>query len=178
MFDAAYPPGQAYPGCQAVAGYIGGNTPHVWTSAEWQRFGHLIQFPIWTGYRDADPVSDGQLAVEAMRRLGWRSGSPTRRAVILDEETRVDGPWVDAFAAEIWAAGYQTFMYGSLATILHDPPKEGYLVADWTQIPAVPPFPNVVGCQYLPNAAWDGTQVDLSVITDTMLAHGGIGARR
>jgi len=26
MFDAAYPPSSPYPGSQAVAGYIGGNT--------------------------------------------------------------------------------------------------------------------------------------------------------
>ena len=177
MFDAAYPPLQAYPGCQAVAGYIGGNTPHVWTSAEWQRFANLRQFPIWVGYLDRDPTADGNAAVMAMQRLGFRQNAPDRRAVILDKETQVDPAWVDTFGSIIWAAGYQTFMYGSLATIMHDPPKEGYLVADWTNIPAIPPYPNIVGCQYEADVAWDSTQVDLSVITDTMMVHGGEGAR-
>jgi hypothetical protein len=89
----------------------------------------------------------------------------------------VDTAWVDAFAAQIWQAGYQTFMYGSLATIMQNPPKEGYLVADWTGVPAIPPYANVIGCQYKPNVPWDGTSVDLSVITDTMLVHGGEGPR-
>lgn len=31
MFDAAYPPATAPAGCSIAAGYIGGNTPHVWT---------------------------------------------------------------------------------------------------------------------------------------------------
>ena len=178
MFDAAYPPQQAYPGCQAVAGYIGGNTPHVWTPDEWRRFGNLRQFPIWVGYAENDPAGHGQQCVAAMQALGWRQNAPDRRAVILDEESQVDVAWVDTFASEIWGAGYQTFMYGSLATIMQDPPKEGYLVADWTGVPAVPPYQNVVGCQYQENVPWDGTQVDLSVITDTMLVHGGEGARK
>ena len=178
MFDAAFPPPSAYPGCQAVAGYIGGNTPHVWTVAEWQRFSHLVQFPIWVGYNEADPVGHAQLCVETMHSFGWAAFRPQRRAVILDEETQVDAAWVDEFAGVIWGAGFETFMYGSLATILHDPPKEGYLIADWNDVPAIPPYPNVIGCQYSPNVPWQGTQVDLSVITADMLAHGGIGARK
>lgn len=177
MFDAAFPPQQPYPGCQAVAGYIGGNTPHVWTVPEWQRFGHLVQFPVWVGYQEADPAGHGQVCAETMHARGWNPGSPNRRAVILDEETQVDKAWLDAFAAEVWAAGYQTFIYGSLATVLGNPPKEGYLVADWTGVPAIPPYADVLGCQYQASVPWEGTQVDLSVITDTMLAHGGIGPR-
>jgi hypothetical protein len=177
MFDAAYPPPSAFPGCQAVAGYIGGNTPHVWTLDEWRRFASLVQFPIWTGYLEADPAGHGQQCAAAMHQLGWNPGSPNRRAVILDEETQVDKAWLDAFAAEIWNGGYQTYVYGSLATVLGNPPKEGYLVADWNNIPAVPPYANVIGCQYEANVQFAGTTVDLSVITAEMLAHGGIGAR-
>lgn len=178
MFDAAFPPGLPYPGCQAAAGYIGGNTPHVWSLAEWQRFAGLVQFPIWTGYgQGGDGATQGLECAAVMHQLGWKPGAPNRRGVILDEETRVDPAWVDGFAGAIWDSGYQTFMYGSLATILSDPPKEGYLVADWNDIPALPPYPNVVGCQYQPNIPWNGTQVDLSVITDAMMLHGGIGAR-
>jgi hypothetical protein len=178
MFDAAYPPQQPYPGCQAVAGYIGGNTPHVWALDEWLRFSHLVQFPIWTGYAENDAAGHGQQCAATMHRMGWRPGDSNRRAVILDEETQVDAAWVDAFSTQIWDAGYQTFVYGSLATVLQVPPKEGYLVADWTGVPAIPPYHNVVGCQYQANIAWDGTQVDLSVITEAMLAHGGGGPRK
>src|SRR6202030_1784840 len=75
MFDAAYPPQRPYPGCQAVAGYIGGNTPHVWTRDEWRRFGGLVQFPIWTGYAEADPAGHGQQCAALMHDLGWRPGA-------------------------------------------------------------------------------------------------------
>src|SRR5690349_9762830 len=125
MFDAAYPPASPYPGCQAVAGYVGGNTPHIWTLGEWLRFGHLVQFPIWTGYQEADPYGHAIQCCNAMHALGWNPGSPERRAVILDEETQVDRAWLDAFAGEVWNSGYQTFIYGSLATVLGNPPKEG-----------------------------------------------------
>jgi len=177
MFDAAYPPQQPYPGCQAVAGYIGGNALHVWTLDEWLRFSGLVQFPIWVGFAEDDPAGHGQQCAAAMHALGWRPFDRNRRGVILDEETQVDAAWVDAFAAQIWQAGYQTFMYGSLATILQNPPKEGYLVADWTGVPTIPPYANVIGTQYQPNVPWEGTSVDLSVITDTMLVHGGQGPR-
>ncbi len=35
----------------------------------------------------------------------------------------------------------------------------------------------MIGTQYQPNVPWEGTSVDLSVITDTMLVHGGQGLR-
>src|SRR5258707_6133543 len=47
MFDASVPPASAPAGYRAVAGYIGGDTPHVWTEAEWRRFAQLHQLPIW-----------------------------------------------------------------------------------------------------------------------------------
>ena len=179
MFDAAYPPVQPFPGCQAVAGYIGGNTPHVWTLAEWQRFAGLVQFPIWTGYQRTNGAADGQAAAQLMHQLGWNPGSPYRRAVILDMEDEPNGAYGDGFGSAVWAAGYQTFVYEDLARLLAggNPPKEGYLVADWTNVPSIPPYDNVVGCQYAGNVPWEGGAVDLSVITDQMLAHGGTGGR-
>jgi hypothetical protein len=47
MFDARVPPASAPAGYRAVAGYIGGDTPHVWTDDEWKRFGSLPKLPIW-----------------------------------------------------------------------------------------------------------------------------------
>ncbi len=47
MFDASVPPASAPAGYRAVAGYIGGDTPHVWTKAEWRRFDQLPKLPIW-----------------------------------------------------------------------------------------------------------------------------------
>lgn len=177
MFDASVPPPSAYPGAAAVAGYIGGNTPHVWTPAEWQRFANLRQFPIWVGYLEADPVGHATDAAAAMERLGWARNQANRRAVIADFETEVDVAWLDAFGQTIWNAGYETLVYGSESTIVDNPVKEGRWIALYNSDPNIPTVPGAIGHQYKANVPWGGTQVDLSVITDTMLIHGGVGPR-
>ena len=177
MFDASVPPSSAYPGAAAVAGYIGGNTPHVWTPAEWQRFPDLTQFPIWVGYLEADPAGHAADAAAAMERLGWTPNAASRRACILDFETEIDAAWVDAFAAGILSAGYVTIVYGSESTIIDNPGRSGRWIALYNGAANIPNDPAAVGHQYRANVPWGNTQVDLSVITDDMLVHGGIGPR-
>lgn len=179
MFDASVPPSSAYPGAEAVAGYIGGNTPHVWTPEEWRRFSNLRQFPIWVGYLEADPLGHATDAAAAMASLGWANhlDRAERRAVLLDFETEIDPAWVNAFGLEIWAAGYETFVYGSESTIVDNPTKEGRWIALYDNTPDIPDVPAAIGHQYKANVPWGNTQVDLSVITDQMLVHGGLGPR-
>jgi hypothetical protein len=176
-FDASSPPAAAYPNAGAVLGYIGGNTPHVWTVAEWLRFQHLRQFPIWVGYQESDPAEHAREAVDAMERLGWTPHANTRRAVIVDEETQVDGPWINTFAQGILDGGYVTIVYESLAVLLDNPHRTGVWVADWNNVPQLPEGFPVIGCQYRANVAWENTQVDLSVLSDAMIIHGGYGPR-
>jgi len=178
MFDAAYPPTIAYPGCQAAAGYIGGNTPHVWTAEEWQRFGHLYQFPIYVGAGRALGTDDGKAAADAMHSMGWRPGDPNRRACVLDMEDDIASNYVNEFAAVLWESGYETLIYESLGALQCNPCKEGVWLADWNGEPDIPAYASVVAHQFAGNVAWDGTQVDLSVVTGGMLAHGGQGPRR
>lgn len=177
MFDASVPPSSAYPGSAAVAGYLGGNTPHVWTPEEWQRFAGLRQFGIWVGYLEADPLGHATDAAAAMSRLGWAPNRPARRAVLLDFETEIDAAWINAFAGEIWHAGYETLVYGSESTIIDNPGKEGRWIALYDNTPDIPDVPEAIGHQYRANVPWGNTQVDLSVITDEMLVHGGLGPR-
>jgi hypothetical protein len=176
-FDASNPPQNPYPGCKAVMGYVGGNTPHVWTLKEWQRFGNLVQFPIWVGYHEDHPEQHGNACVAAVKGLGWIDHFVPRRAVILDFETEIDPAWVDAFGNVIWAAGYETLLYGSESTIVDNPVKEGRWIALYNGNMTIPPVPGAVGHQYKANVPWDGTVVDLSVITDEMMKHGGTGPR-
>lgn len=178
MFDASRPPQTAYPGCVAVGLYIGGNTPHIATSEEWQRFGDLAQFPYWVGYQEEDPIQHGNACVDSMRALGWEQHALFRRAVIVDEETEVNAAWIDAFAGVVWEAGYETFVYGSLYYVMKNPAKEGYLVADWDDIPQLPNYPDIIGCQYQADIEWQGTEIDLSVVTPEMLSHAGYGPRK
>jgi hypothetical protein len=178
MFDASQPPGQPYPGSAAVAGYIGGNTPHVWTLAEWQRFHDLRQFPIWVGAGRTDGAADGQAAAAAAHALGWAPNRPDRRTIIVDVEALAMRAYLDAFSAPVWQAGYQTVVYESASAVRHNPPKEGIWVALWDDQADIPPGAAIIGHQYQPDVPFDGTQVDLSVIDDTFLVHGGQGPRK
>lgn len=177
MFDAAFPPGKPYPGAQAVAGYIGGNTPHIWTLDEWLRFQHLVQFPIWVGFNEADPIGHANDAVAAMKRLGWSQNARNKRAVILDFETEIDPGWVNQFAGTINDHGYETMPYGSESTIVSNPSRSGRWVALYDGQMDIPNVTDAIGHQFRADVPWDGTQVDLSVITDTMYSHGGVGPR-
>src|SRR6266536_1905062 len=85
MWDAALPPASP-PKWEAVAGYIGGNTPHVWTDQEWARQQARWRLPIFTRSHDGDPSAD---AAHAIR---WMTAHhvPKGVCVALDFETRVD----------------------------------------------------------------------------------------
>src|SRR6266704_1413268 len=114
MFDAAFPPATPFPGCHAVAGYIGGNTPHVWTLPEWQRFGQLRQLPILVaGFTAAfgGPEEQACKAVQAALDLGWRPHLEHRRAIVLDMETSDDPAFVTAFAGKLHLDGFSCWPY-------------------------------------------------------------------
>src|SRR6266498_2611689 len=57
MFDAAYPP-TSPPNWEAVAFYLGGNTPHVWTDSEIERQPARWRLPIFVRSHDGDPLAD------------------------------------------------------------------------------------------------------------------------
>jgi hypothetical protein len=177
MFDAAYPPAQPYPGTVAVAGYIGGNTPHPWTPDEWRRFENLTQFPIWVGYGESDPAAHAAEAVSAALALGWAKNARNRRAIILDFETEVDPGWVNTFGLTVWHGGFETIVYGSASTVESDPVKEGRWVALYNGQENIPAIPGAIGHQFRADVPFENTQVDLSVITDKMMSHGGHGPR-
>lgn len=179
MYDAAFPPSTPYPGARAAALYIGGNALRVATASDWLNVQHLTQFPIWVGAGESDPTGHAAQCVSIMKSLGFEAGftSAFRRAVLLDFETEVDPAWVNSFGSVIWGSGYSTLVYGSESTIVDNPAKEGRWIALYDNRPDIPPGLGAVGHQFRANVAWDNTQVDLSVITDAMMARGGIGPR-
>lgn len=125
MADAAFAQ-NIPPGFQVAAGYYGGpNAYHVWAEADWQRFpGYKL--PIWVGgYGGRD---EGLSAVNALRELGVPKGSLT----VIDVETRVDKSYVLAFGAELQAAGYFVWVYGSANTVDQNPQLNGYWIADYS----------------------------------------------
>jgi hypothetical protein len=177
MFDAAFPPANPFPGCHAVAGYIGGNTPHVWTLEEWQRFGRLRQLPIWVASPSEGPGTQAMNAAAAAISLGWRPHLEHRRAIVLDMETSTDAAFVTAFADELHHDGFSCWPYGSASTIYSDPSADGYWVADWDLVATLEQFPKIMAHQFQAEIPLGQTTVDLSVLSGEGLLHLGRGPR-
>jgi hypothetical protein len=182
MFDASRPPGKPYPGCGAVAGYIGGNTPHVWTAREWNAAnndGALLQLPIWVGFGETDPVGHARQAADAAKARGWIAHHrPAWRAIVADVEDVQEEAWLKAFGTQLQAEGFLCWPYMSLAAVPSDPPGYSIWLADWNGQASVPPIHDVIAHQYAPNLPYEATRVDLSVVMSTELASFGIGPRR
>ena len=160
MWDASTPPAVPPAGFDAAAGYIGGDTPHVWTLAEWQRLDRLPKLPIWV---QSGPEADHAIAEAgaAMRQL-YRIGAHPGCTVALDLETS-DTPashgYINAFHSVMTFFGYYVWVYGSRSTVLGNPPCDGYWVADYTGSPHFPAGNAVRACQYVA-----GPELDRSVV--------------
>src|SRR5215468_808046 len=157
MWDASNPPSDPAGKWDAAAGYIGGDTPHVWTRTEWDRLGKLPKLPIWVQSAPASGNGHAE-AFSAMVAL-FRIGCPPGSAVALDLETAVSPAYVTAFAAPLRWAGFYVWVYGSKSTVFSNPPCDGYWVADYTGAPHFPAGKAVRACQ------WQAGQVvDSSVV--------------
>jgi hypothetical protein len=131
MFDAAFPP-TSPPKWEAVAGYIGGNTPHVWTDAEWSRQAARYRLPIFVRSTGGDPLADAHSAIT------WlvRHEVPRGTTLALDYETRIDPGYLAAFDRAVMDAGWKVMVYGTRRTVLQNPkPSGGYWDAQWTNEP-------------------------------------------
>lgn len=180
VFDASIPPESAPPGAEGVLGYVGrpGFTPHVWTPDEWRRFSHLRQFPAWLPDLLDSPHVDALQAVDAVKALGWAAHMPagTERAIVFDGETEQIPGYYQAWAATVGSAGFFAVDYGSYSTVLGNAAYDVW-AADWNGIPALEPGQTVHGDQYRAGIAWQGTQIDLSVVDASLFDRGGRGAR-
>lgn len=130
MYDAAYPPASP-PNVDAVAGYIGGDTPHVWTAAEWARQPARYRLPIYVRSNPTIALA----GPDATDTIAWLRAhkAPKGTAVALDLETAVHAAYVKAFDKAVHAAGWVVLAYGSLSTIFRNPGTSGgYWVAHYT----------------------------------------------
>lgn len=182
MFDASTPPGQPYPGCAAVAGYIGGNTPHVWTAAEWNRAssnGKLPMLPIWVGFGEDDPAGHAVRAAQAAVRLGWAPHHlPFWRAIVADVEDVSEKSWLLAFGENLQALGFLCWPYMSAVALPSDPPGYSVWLARWNGREDIPDLHDVIAHQYVHDLPFDGTSVDLSAVKSDALVSFGHGPRR
>jgi len=167
MLDAGNPGTASLPkGYSAVAGYIGGDTPHVWTADQWARFKGIPKLPIYvddfkTG-RNAG-IADGWDCLQKLSvfyALGIKRGS----VVAYDIEVSKDAQRAYGFASVLNWAGYTVWLYGSRSTVLTIPFGD-YWVADFVQPPRpFWPLRKARACQYQPNVLIDGIQWDVSCI--------------
>jgi len=177
MFDAsASIPTTVPPGFGAVAGYIGGDTPHVWTPKEWQRFSSLRQFPIWVDDQEtADPIVSGTKAAAAAKKLGWRDDHS--RAIVLDIEQTVKPVWVSKFSQRINTLGYLLIVYGAGDFVAKVKAARNW-VANGSVNPGFVTGQYAVAYQVYFDQKLNGGVVDISIIGDDMLKLGGVGARK
>jgi hypothetical protein len=170
-FDASLQiPKSAPNGCEAVLGYIGGSAVHIWTQEEWDRFGSLRQFPCWVADLASSATKQATGATEAAKRLGWHEG----RAIVADMESASNKSWWDEWAGELTKLHYQPAWYGS-ASVAGVYTAKYKWVAQWDNDPDLPD--GWAAKQYAANVHVPGGVVDLSVIGEELVTHGGLGPR-
>ncbi len=130
MYDASTPPTNP-PHWHVVGGYIGGNTPHVWTRAEWDAQWAPYRLPIFTASNREDTVATAELDAETIHRALAHLLVPEGVTVCVDTETRVYGPYLSTLNAQV--RPYHLLNYGSLSYVRRNPQTSaGRWAADWT----------------------------------------------
>ena len=162
MLDTSNPGSARLPaGYKAVAGYIGGDTPHVWTGAQWAQFRGTPKLPIYVDdYKTgrAAGVADAWDCLAKLFALGVKPG----KAVAYDIETSKDAQRAYGFAAILNWAGFAVWLYGSRSTLLTIPFND-YWIADYTDKPHWP-VRSARACQYANGVNIGGVTWDISCI--------------
>lgn len=130
MADASVPPASK-PHLYAVAGYIGGDTPHVWTPQEWDGQPAQFRLPVFTAANREDiACAAGEDAWEIRKALTGLNVA-VRFTVAVDIEARVYDTYLRALDAFLSPRPLMT--YGSLSTLLRCPlTSGGRWAAEWT----------------------------------------------
>jgi hypothetical protein len=153
MKDASVEPATLPEGVKVVAGYIGGNTPHVWSVAEWDRFAGVKKLPVFVHEQGASGTEEGWAALKRLYQLLVPKGT----LVVLDMETLVEPAAVLNFRALMNWGGYYCGTYGSADFIFGNPNCYGYWVADYDKKPQLFPHHGVFATQYAPGTDWDSS---------------------
>lgn len=170
MADASVPPASR-PQLYAIAGYIGGDTPHVWTPQEWHGQPAQFRLPVFTAANREDiACAAGEDAWEIRAALAALS-VPVRFTVAVDIETRVYDTYLRALDA--YLAPRPVMAYGSLSTLLRCPlTSGGRWAAEWGH--GIDPALQDIGQHGIRAFQWENAQqagrdYDLSVIDSGVL---------
>jgi peptidoglycan hydrolase-like protein with peptidoglycan-binding domain len=121
-----------------VGGYIGGDTPHVWSLADWNSQHVRFRLPIFVRSNPAGASAAGDVgaALTQLRALGAPSGI----LVAWDMETAADAAYIKAVYNLITADGYKLIVYGSQSSVFgNDNPDGLYWGAEWTSVSGLKP---------------------------------------
>ena len=132
MYDASTPPA-APPHWHVAAGYIGGDTPHVWSMEEWRAQWAPELLPIWaaTGRPDTPQagIADADLIATRLDVLGVPQGC----SVVVDTETEIYGDYLEALDFELAKLRHPLINYGSYSFVTQNPDTAGgRWAAQWT----------------------------------------------
>jgi len=162
--DSAYPlPSSQVPaGVQGLAAYIGGDTPHVWSKAEWDSYPITVQYrlPIFVRSNPPGPgaAADVASAVAQLKAIG----APPGTLVAWDMETAVDAAYIKAAYTALKADGYTMIVYGSQSMVMgNDNPDGLYWGADWTNVPHLHSGDQMT--QYVSVQAYDESEASSSL---------------
>jgi phosphotransferase system HPr-like phosphotransfer protein len=140
--------------------YLGGDTPHRWTTAEVRALKSRWALPIWVNTnQQADAKEVAADILSALRFLGW----PTGTTVALDIEGTDQALMISALDTELDAAGYLLMVYSDKAVLPIVPTTSGgHWVADWTGTPHL--YPDSAATQYasakMTGLPWDSSLID------------------
>jgi hypothetical protein len=124
-------PGSLVAPYQAVAFYIGGMTPHVWTAAQLHAQTARWRLPIWV-YGHEGGTAGGASEGAAAHAWAKSVNMPSTAMICIDMETAVDADYCNAFAANDGA--HVTCVYGSGSTCFGNPRLSGgYWVAQYVE---------------------------------------------
>lgn len=157
MWDASNP-AITYPAwLKAGAGYIGGDTPNVWSPTQWSALGDRKKLPIWVR---SDPItSEAEHDAFNILRSLFTLGVPHLSPVALDLETAVAPSYVLRVHRIIHFFGYELWIYGSEGTVFQNPVCDGYWVATLDGVRRMVSHPEVKATQYIDHGPFDTSLV-------------------
>lgn len=130
MYDAAYPPPHP-PHWHVAAGYIGGDTPHVWTPEEWAAQWAPYRLPIYTASNREDTEAAAVIDAGIIHRALTDLAVPEGVTIAVDIETRVYTVYLETLNRAV--TPYHLLTYGSFSTLIQNPQTSaGRWAADWT----------------------------------------------
>jgi peptidoglycan hydrolase-like protein with peptidoglycan-binding domain len=133
FYDASTPPAHPPAGADGVCGYIGGDTPYIWSLADWNSQSARYRLPIFT--RSDPPGPGAQADVTAALDQLHVIGAPKGCLVAWDFESAVNAGYTQQVYSLLHQANYVLMAYGSVSSVFGNKDPDGYYWgAQWTGV--------------------------------------------